>query len=52
MENIEQEIKLEQAEFLNRLMIDAELTENDIKIGLCLLHELLKRLQQKNTKRD
>lgn len=34
-------IKLERAEFISRLMIDAELTENDVKIGLCLLHESL-----------
>lgn len=34
-------IKLERVEFISRLMIDAELTENDVKIGLCLLHESL-----------
>ncbi|MWN89880.1 hypothetical protein GQ597_04030 [Gilliamella sp. Pra-s65] len=34
-------VKLEQAELINRLMIDAELSNNDIKIGLCLLHEIL-----------
>ena len=39
-------IKLEQAEFVNRLMIDVQLTDKDIKIGLCLLHELLLKMQQ------
>lgn len=34
-------IKIEQAELINRLMIDAPLSENDIKVGLCLLHEIL-----------
>ena len=34
-------VKLEQAELINRLMIDAELSNNDINIGLCLLHEIL-----------
>lgn len=48
-------IKLEQAEFLNKLMIDAELSKNDIKIGLCLLHEILlkmKDIDEIETKRD
>ncbi|WP_176700425.1 hypothetical protein [Gilliamella sp. Nev3-1] len=48
-------IKLEQAEFLNKLMIDAELSNNDIKIGLCLLHEILlkmKDIDKTKTKRD
>lgn len=48
MENINNDIKLEQAEFVNRLMIDAELTERDIKIGLCLLHEILLAMQEKS----
>ncbi|WP_334323596.1 hypothetical protein [Gilliamella apicola] len=34
-------IKIERAEFVSRLMIDAELSERDLKIGLCLLHEIL-----------
>lgn len=38
-------IKLEQAEFVNRLMIDAPLSENDVKIGLCLLHEILLKMK-------
>ncbi|WP_176700606.1 hypothetical protein [Gilliamella sp. App4-10] len=42
------DIKLEQAEFINKLMIDAELSENDIKIGLCLLHELLLKIKNRN----
>ncbi|WP_085247396.1 hypothetical protein [Gilliamella mensalis] len=41
-------IKLEQAEFVNKLMIDAELSEDDIKIGLCLLHELLLKIKSRN----
>jgi hypothetical protein len=41
-------IKLEQAEFVNRLMIDTELSEYDIKIGLCLLHELLLKIKNRN----
>lgn len=42
------DIKLEQAEFVNRLMIDTELSEYDIKIGLCLLHELLLKIKNRN----
>ncbi|MCO6549586.1 MAG: hypothetical protein J6580_02770 [Gilliamella sp.] len=42
------DIKLEQAEFVNRLMIDTELSEYDIKIGLCLLHELLLKVKNRN----
>lgn len=38
-------IKIEQAELINRLMIDAPLSENDIKIGLCLLHEILIKMK-------
>lgn len=34
-------IKIEQAELLNRLLIDAPLSDNDIKIGLCMLHEII-----------
>jgi len=37
------DIKIERAEFVSRLMIDAELSERDLKIGLCLLHEILLR---------
>jgi energy-converting hydrogenase A subunit M len=40
-------IKLEQAEFLNKLMIDAELSKNDIKIGLCLLHDILSKIKER-----
>lgn len=39
-------IKLEQAKFINRLMIDAPLSENDIKVGLCLLHEILLKIKE------
>lgn len=42
-------IKLEQAEFINRLMIDAPLSENDVKIGLCLLHEILLEMKDSDT---
>ena len=48
-------IKLEQAEFLNKLMIDAELSKNDMKIGLCLLHEILLKMKdigKTKTKQD
>lgn len=38
---MQNDIKIEYAEFVNRLMIDAELSSADIKIGLCLLYELL-----------
>lgn len=38
-------IEIEQAELINRLMIDAPLSENDIKIGLCLLHEILIKMK-------
>lgn len=38
-------IKIEQAELINRLMIDAPLSENDIKVGLCLLHEILIKMK-------
>ncbi|WP_186278025.1 hypothetical protein [Gilliamella apicola] len=38
-------IKIEQAELINRLMIDAPLSENDIKVGLCLLHEILTKMK-------
>ncbi|WP_158092430.1 hypothetical protein [Gilliamella sp. N-G2] len=37
------DIKIERAEFVSRLMIDADLSERDLKIGLCLLHEILLR---------
>lgn len=43
-------IKLEQAEFVNRLMIDAPLSENDVKIGLCLLHEILLKMKDADEK--
>lgn len=39
-------IKVEQAELLNRLMIDAPLSENDVKVGLCLLHEILIKMKE------
>lgn len=43
-------IKLECAEFVSRLMIDSDLSEKDVKIGLCLLHELLyKMIMNTNT---
>ena len=43
-------IKLERAEFVSRLMIDSNLSEKDVKIGLCLLHELLyKMIMNTNT---
>ena len=43
-------IKLECAEFVSRLMIDSDLSEKDVKIGLCLLHELLyKMIMHTNT---
>lgn len=37
-------IKLERAEFVSRLMIDSDLSEKNVKIGLCLLHELLYKM--------
>ena len=41
---------LECAEFVSRLMIDSDLSEKDVKIGLCLLHELLyKMIMNTNT---
>ena len=42
-ESIINDIKIERAEFVSRLMIDADLSERDLKIGLCLLHEILLR---------
>lgn len=46
-------IKLECAEFVSRLMIDSDLSEKDVKIGLCLLHELLyKMIMNTNTNTD
>ena len=44
------DIKIERAEFISRLMIDAELSEWDLKIGLCLLHEIL--LTSMNTQNE
>jgi hypothetical protein len=44
-------VKLEQAEFLNRLMIDAELSNNDVQIGLCLLHEILSKMRERDAGR-
>lgn len=45
------DIKIERAEFVSRLMIDANLSERDVKIGLCLLHEILLRpINPMNTK--
>jgi hypothetical protein len=45
---LDQDVKLEQAEFLNRLMIDSEsLSQQDIKIGLCLLHDILINMKEK-----
>ncbi|MCX8587281.1 MULTISPECIES: hypothetical protein [unclassified Gilliamella] len=46
---LKNQIKLERAEFISRLMIDAELSQRDVQIGLCLLHESLLKIQ-KNTK--
>lgn len=45
-------IKIEQAELLNRLMIDATLSENDIKIGLCMLHEMLLKMKESDNNQD
>lgn len=45
-------IKIEQAELLNRLMIDATLSENDIKIGLCMLHEMLLKMKKSDNIQD
>ncbi|OCF98850.1 hypothetical protein [Gilliamella sp. wkB308] len=45
---LKNQIKLERAEFISRLMIDAELSQRDVQIGLCLLHESLLKIQ-KNT---
>lgn len=45
-------IKIEQAELLNRLMIDATLSENDIKIGLCMLHEMLLKMKESNNNQE
>lgn len=50
MKELKQEIQLEQAEFINRLMIDTVLSENDIKIGLCLLHEILLKMKNADQK--
>lgn len=47
MKHLDQDIKLEQAEFLNRLMIDCELSQRDVKVGLCLLHDILINLKEK-----
>lgn len=45
---LDRDVKLEQAEFLNRLMIDSEsLSRQDIKIGLCLLHDILINMKEK-----
>ena len=46
---LKNEIVLERAEFISRLMIDSSLTQRDVQIGLCLLHESLLKIQ-KNTK--
>ena len=52
-EIINNDIKIEQAEFINRLMIDAELSNNDVKIGLCLLYELLSLIKSnRDSKND
>lgn len=45
-------IKIEQAELLNRLMIDATLSENDIKIGLCMLHEMLLKMKKSDENQE
>ncbi|WP_176702948.1 hypothetical protein [Gilliamella apicola] len=45
-------IKIEQAELLNRLMIDATLSENDTKIGLCMLHEMLLKMKENDNIQD
>ena len=47
MQELHKQAELEKAVFLNRLMIDAELNNRDFKIGLCLLHDILIRLQNK-----
>lgn len=39
-------IRIEQAELLNRLLIDAPLSDNDIKIGLCMLHEIILKMTE------
>jgi hypothetical protein len=44
---LDRDVKLEQAEFLNRLMIDCELSQQDVKVGLCLLHDILINLKEK-----
>ena len=49
-ESIINDIKIERAEFVSRLMIDAELSERDLKIGLCLLREIL--LMSMNTQNE
>lgn len=49
MKELKQEIQLEQAEFINRILIDCELSERDVKIGLCILHQKLKQLIQYNS---
>ncbi|MCX8678630.1 hypothetical protein J3U22_03335 [Gilliamella sp. B2865] len=51
-EIINNDIKIEQAEFINRLMIDAELSNNDVKIGLCLLYELLSLIKNNNDSKN
>lgn len=45
-------IKLEQAEFINRLMIDSELSERDIEIGLCLLYEILSKMKENSEHKE
>lgn len=45
-------IKIEQAELLNRLLIDATLSENDTKIGLCMLHEMLLKMKKSDNIQD
>lgn len=44
------DVEIEKAEFVNRLMIDAYLSEDDIKIGLCLLHDILLKMKNADSK--
>ncbi|WP_392551223.1 hypothetical protein RHO14_06930 [Orbus wheelerorum] len=46
MDNMRKNTVIEYAEFVNRVMIDTDLSQEDIKIGLCLLHELLTEIKQ------
>ena len=46
------DVEIEKAEFVNRLMIDAYLSEDDIKIGLCLLHDILLKMKNAKIMRD